>query len=240
MGILASEKRAIAERCIFLAIEKNFEQAANVRQKAYAKNPPGSIGVDWNNWKQVWSLDSRYIEFMLKEDYSDCDNTKTKIEFIQAGIFVDYLFDFKDCWGVKRQAELSDEKFHSKYLECFLERKNWIFESENREIIYASTKKKNISSKIYYDQINKKGIKDSVSPYIFPFGEYDLGFLPGTPQNVIDDRRKWLEQYNLFLKIQKLGIEKFPKTYHTFEKHMLNNSEKYQEWMRKYLDCLKN
>ena len=47
-------------------------------------------------------------------------------------------------------------------------------------------------------------------------------------------RKKWLRSYHLFESCSKLGIEKFPKTYQTFEKHKLSNSTKYQVWMRQY------
>lgn len=237
--MLAVEKRNLAEKCILLAINKNFEQAARLRQQAYSINPPGSVGTDWTNWDAIWAKDSQYVEFMLNENYSDCDNTKQKVESIQAGIFIDYLFDFKDCWGVKRQAELNNEIFSSSVLDHFLQKENWVFLSENREIIYTSTKKKNISAKIYYAAIKKSKTKDIAKPQIFDLGEYDLGFLPGTPPKIIDARRHWLERYDLFSKMSAVGIEKFPKTYQTFEKHALANSEKYQEWMRQYSQLMR-
>lgn len=234
MGLLAKEKRKIAEKCILFALNQDFEKSAKIRQEAYAMNPPGSIGIDWGNWNDIWKKDFRYITFLLSEDYSDCENSKEKIEFMQAGIFVDYLFDFRDCWGIKRQAELSKEVFTSKLLEKFLIKENWVFLSENRELIYTSTKKMNISARIYYEEIKKKGFPDTAHPKIYEFGEYYLGFLPGTPQSVIEGRRKWLEMYDLFLNMSAAGIEKFPKTYQTFEKHALSNSEKYQKWMQQY------
>ena len=232
--MLANKKRELAETCLLLSAEKDFERAARIRQEAYKLNPPGSIGIDWGNWESIWRLDSRYVSFMLSEDYSDCENSKRKIEFIQAGIFVDYLFDFKDCWGIKRQAELSKEPFHSELLDKFLIRENWDFVSENRELIYTSTKKKNISAKIYYASIKEKGFSNIANPKIYDYGEYYLGFLPGTPKSIIEGRRKWLEQYNLFYNMSIAGIEGFPKTYQTFEKHALANSKKYQEWTRQY------
>ena len=234
MGLLAKEKRCLAEKSILCAIDKDFEQAAKIRQEAYSKKPPGSIGIDWGDWPSVWERDAQYIKFMLAEDYSDCENSKEKIEFMQAGIFVDYLFDFRDCWGVKKQSELSEETFSSNLLEEYLIKVDWVFISENRELIYTSTKKKNISSRIYYESIKEKGFSDTIHPKIYELGEYYLGFLPGTPKSVIEARRKWLTRYDLFFKMSSAGIEKFPKTYQTFEKHALANSEKYQEWMRQY------
>ena len=234
MGLRAFEKRDLAEKCISLAIDKNFQAAAKIRQEAYALNPPGSIGVDWEDWEYIWGHDSRYLAFMLKENYSDCNNSQRKLEFIQAGIFIDYLFEFRDCWGVKRQAELNEEPFYSLELENYLIKQNWAFECENRELIYTSTKKKNISARIYYHCLEKNGFNSTLNPKIFMRGEYDLGFLPNTPKEVIENRRKWLKNYDLFLAMQKAGIEKFPKTFQTFEKHQLANSEKYQSWVSQY------
>lgn len=47
-------------------------------------------------------------------------------------------------------------------------------------------------------------------------------------------RKKWLAEYKLFEDCSNLGVEKFPKTFQTFQKHKVTNSEKYQEWMRQY------
>lgn len=47
-------------------------------------------------------------------------------------------------------------------------------------------------------------------------------------------RRKWLRSYRLFERCRDLGIEGFPKTFKTFEKHKLENSAKYNLWMRQY------
>ena len=47
-------------------------------------------------------------------------------------------------------------------------------------------------------------------------------------------RKRWLRDYKLFEKCSACGIEKFPKTFQTFQKHKNANSEKYQEWMRQY------
>ena len=48
-------------------------------------------------------------------------------------------------------------------------------------------------------------------------------------------RKKWLRRYRLFECCLNMGIDKFPKTYQTFEKHAISNSGKYREWMKQYL-----
>lgn len=47
-------------------------------------------------------------------------------------------------------------------------------------------------------------------------------------------RKKWLRSYKLFESCCALELDKFPKTFQTFQKHKLENSEKYQAWMRQY------
>ena len=41
-----ADKRVLAEIAIKYAREGKYKEAARVRQQAYAKAPPGSIGVD--------------------------------------------------------------------------------------------------------------------------------------------------------------------------------------------------
>ncbi len=216
------------------ALSGDFESASRLRQKAYTQDPPGSIGIDWNNWNQIWELDSRYIHFLIQEPFLDMDNTTERVFSLKSGMFIDYLWGFRDSWGVKRQSELSSEPFLSHELEAFLESKNWLFECENRELIYAKTKSHNINAKIYLDSIKQNGMRDLVHTHIFLIGEYDLGFSPEAPQRIIDGRRKWLETYDQFEKLKKTGIDKFPKTFQTFEKHKRANDEKYQNWISQY------
>lgn len=232
--MLAKQKRAIAEEALPAALAGDFKAAAQIRQRAYALDSPGSIGVDWGNWRAIWKKDSRYVYFLELEDFSDADNSDEKISAMKAGIFIDYLFDFKDCWGVIKQSTLITEPFHSDLLEQFLVEHNWAFECVNRELIYTDTKKGNISAKIYYEAAQKNGLGGLNSPQIFPIGEYDLGFYPDTPEHIIAARRHWLETYDLFLDMERSGIDKFPKTFQTFEKHKKANSEKYQAWILEY------
>lgn len=234
MGLLAEQKRIVAEKCIFLAFNQEFEKAAKIRQQEYAINPPGSYGVNWGDWESIWKKDWQYLQFMLSEDFSDCNNTLHKISMLQAGIFIDYLFDFSDSWGVKRQSELSTEKFRSDLLERFLQKEKWDFFCENKEVIYASTKKKNIFAKMYYKSVKEKGFRDTTHPPIFEVGNYYLGFLPGTSKEIIEGRRKFLQMCDLFLKMKELEIDGFPKTFQTFQKHYLSNSPKYQNWVAQY------
>jgi len=53
-------------------------------------------------------------------------------------------------------------------------------------------------------------------------------------ENKMKARKKWLNEYKLFEDCSSCGIEKFPKTFQTFQKHKKANSEKYQEWIRQY------
>lgn len=230
----AVQKRELAEKCFEYAIKGDFKKAAQIRQRAYALNPPGSIGVDWGSWPEIWDTDSRYLHFLNEEDFSDVDNSMEKIEALKVGIYIDYLFDFRDCWGVSKQSIIFKEKFRSEAVERFLKANNWDFKCENRELIYAKTKKQNISAKIYYASIKEKGLNDIVHPHIYEKGQYYLGFWPGTSEQVINSRREWLKMYDEFLNLSNANIDKFPKTFQTFQKHKLANSDKYRRWLAVY------
>ena len=234
MALTAQQKRTVAETCFAYAINGDYMHASRTRQQAYALNPPGSIGVNWDCWEEIWARDSRYLDFLNLEDFSDVDNSPRKIESLKVGIFIDYLFDFKDCWGVRKQSTMLDEAFRSEALESFLKANAWDFKSENREIIYTQTKKQNISAKIYYESIIGKGLNDTVHPHIYENGEYYLGFYPGTPESTINARRSWLKIYDEFINMSNANIDKFPKTFQTYHKHKLANSAKYQAWIAQY------
>lgn len=83
------------------------------------------------------------------------------------------------------------------------------------------------------EEINE--IKRFSSPVTNPFSRD-----PRSPQKIEafnraqEGRRKWKESYNLFEECQSLGIENFPKTFQTFQKHQSGNSPKYQDWMNQY------
>lgn len=234
MTMLAKQKRAIAEGCLNHAIDGDYQTASRLRQQAYSSDPPGTIGVDWNCWDEIWEMDSRYLLFLYNEDFSDADNSPRKIEALKAGIFIDYLFGFRDAWGVKKQSMLVDEEFCSRTLESFLRANDWDFKCENRELIYAQTKKMNISAKMYYAAIKDSGLNDSIHPHIYENGEYYLGFAPNASQKIIESRREWLKAYDEFMSMSTAGIAKFPKSFQTFQKHKLADDENYKMWFAEY------
>lgn len=67
-----------------------------------------------------------------------------------------------------------------------------------------------------------------------------LEFDPRTPKQIkfykarLASRKKWLRSYKLFKNCSALQIEKFPKTFQTFEKHKKANDAKYKAWMDEY------
>lgn len=224
-----SEKRQIASKCISLAVQGEYKLASKTRQLAYAKNPPGSIGADWNNFSQIWKCDSRYITAMNEESFRDLQNTEAFINLLKAGLFVDALFGFKDFWSIDVALKSTEESLNCPLMDEFLLRMDW--PRDNKVIIYCSTKRKNIEAIIYK---NYAISQNSYAPYCFPAGEYDLGFLPGTSKDAIDARREWLRVYNLFEDIRALGIQGFPKTFNTFEKHQKANDDRYRFWVDQY------
>lgn len=47
-------------------------------------------------------------------------------------------------------------------------------------------------------------------------------------------RRKFLRDYKLYQRCSEYKIDSFPRTFQTFQKHKLGNTEKYQKWMQQY------
>ncbi len=237
--MLAADKRILAEKAIAYARVGSYEEAARIRQKAYAKNPPGSIGVDWRDWRSIWVKDKRYLAYLNAEKFSDLQNSKHYIESMKASIFIDYLFDFRDGWGIEHHRDFCKEEICCPSLDEFLDKMD--LKEEARDLVYMSTIKRNISSKMYIDATKNNGLDTSRYPYmsyIYQNGEYYLGILKGTPESqvkrILDGRRKYLKDYTQYEDMGHSGIDKFPKTFQTFQNHKSANSKKYQEWMRQY------
>lgn len=230
----AKDKREIAEKCLIYARKGNFKKASEIRRQAYALDPPGSIGVDWSDKNAIWATDKRYLDYLNAEPFSDLQNTKQYIDSMKSALFVDYLFDFRDSWAIDRHREFCREKMFCPTLDKFRRDMEWEFESEPSDMIYFSTVKRNINSKIYNDSIERHKNATLKKSHIYQNGEYYLGFSVGTPESVIENRRIYLRTWDQYIAMGRSEIDKFPKTFQTFQKHKAANSEKYQEWMRQY------
>jgi len=124
---------------------------------------------------------------------------------------------------------LSNERLYSPVLEQFLADKKLCFDSISREFIYADTKMRNISAKQYYASCAKKYYKPKHRPVIYEFGEFNLGFLSKPTEKQLASKT-----YIELGKIYNFKAMKFPKTFQTFQKHKIANSEKYKNWLHQY------
>ncbi len=230
----AFRAREYAKQCLQCAINNDFKQASYIRQQAYVLDPPGTIGIDWNDGDRIWRMDSNYLFFLNNEDFTDLQNSLEYIHLFKAGIFVDNLFGFRDYWGIKQIMILSNERLYSPVLEQFLADKKLCFDSISREFIYADTKMRNISAKQYYASCAKKYYKPKHRPVIYEFGEFNLGFLSKPTEKQLESIRINHRDIDLFNKMTLCNIEKFPKTFQTFQKHKIANSEKYKNWLHQY------
>ena len=219
----AAEKREIASRAYHFALAGDFRAASLLRQQAYAASPPGSIGLDWSDPNTIWENDKHELSKILSYDCSDLKNSAAFISSMKAAYFVDaVLFDFRDWFTVQKFAAETTEKINCPTMESFLKKTGFAFDTVSRILVYTDTMLQNI-----------------LRPGAYSKGNYYLGFLPGTPQFVIDGRRKWLKNYDDFQKMQAVHVPGFPKTYHTYETHLQKNDEKYQAWLRLYEEIKK-
>lgn len=227
----AAQARKIAEECMMYARNGNFEKASKIRQQAYAISPPGTIGIDWSDWSLVWKFDKRQLKYLDQEDYSDLKNSAEYVLSLKAGIFIDYLFGFKNCWGVDKHEQLCIEVFDCPKLEKYLSKKKWDFQSFNRLHAYTNTKKININSKIFLSCASSPKLLRSISHPVYKRGEYYLGFTNETSIEYIKALRNRYINEDEYILMRKYNIDGFPKTFQTFEKHKTKNSEKYRYWL---------
>ena len=67
--------------CFYILLDRcHINDASRVRQQAYAKDPPGSIDIDWSDWAAIWAKDNRYLSYLNAEKFSDLKNSKRYIE----------------------------------------------------------------------------------------------------------------------------------------------------------------
>lgn len=229
--MLIADKRIIAKECLLLALNGNYKLASKKRQSLYCFNYIGSIGVDWTNWDNVWATDKKYLQYLESEDFSDLDNSSGYINCLKAVLYVDYLFTFRDAWSVNQLDTFNTEPLNCSRLEEFLRKNRMDFKSLSRVTTYINTKKKNISARMYYDSF-PDGYVPPYQPKIYKDGEYDLGYIGEPSPRVLEGRRKFLEDYDEYNELRQYGIEKFPKTFKTFEKHKRENSDKYKDWIK--------
>ena len=230
----AAEQRTYATQCLQQAIKGDFQQAARIRQQIYALNTPGTIGIDWRDWNGIWQMDNKYLTFLNNEDFSDLQNSAEYIHLFKSGIFVDRLWGFRDCWAINQIMKFTNEKFYSPLLERFLTSKKICFDSITREFIYEKTKMRNITAKQYYARWREYGYTPKLQPIIYNYGEYDLGFYERPTAKQINSMRIEYYNFDLYDKMSCVNIDKFPKTYQTFQKHKKAKSEKYLNWIQQY------
>ena len=229
----AKERREIANECLPLVLGQQYKKAAHIRQQAYALNPPGTVGLDWSNFKEIWGYDSRYISQIEDEDYSDLQNSLEFINSLKAGLVIDYFFYFRDMWGIDA-AIVKNEEINCPLLDKYLKEKNW--PRVNKLYAYARTKWKNIEAHIFYKYSAFKDIKTKKwwypEPYLY--GEYDLGISLKTDPKVLNAHILYLKKCNLFDDMKAAGVKNFPKTFQTFDKHFRLHDEKCIEWLKSY------
>lgn len=221
--LFRSQERARHESMINdvmrFAEKEDFLAAYNARSN-YEKNsvvPHGifigeSADSHWKTQSKVPESVGRYIENSHKLDFSDCNNSdsfKLALRNFYVGLSVS---------GSNRiELPLDFEERLGEFLDCpaldkQLEEK-CEFPNPPKLRIYFNTK---VS---VFNLTETKVIKS-----------WDGNFFLG----VFDCTDRFHAAMAQYEKVAMIGIDKFPKTFKTFYKHKLENSEKYQEWIRQY------
>lgn len=209
-----------------LAMVGNYLEAYNKRAR-YERNsviPHGihvSIeGDDDGAWAEKTSLPynvKNYIKASYKLDFSDCRNSEA---------FKDAMRSFyvgMEITGSGRLEPPKDfEENIGEYLDC---------PSLDRQLEEKCTFPNPPKLKIYF--CTKVRVFNFISTKLIDHwdGNFDLGIYDCT-----DLFHASMAQYE---QMETAGINGFPKTFRTFQKHKISNSPKYQEWMRQYSQLIR-
>lgn len=216
-----ARREEMHKSAISLAMLGNYLEAYNKRAR-YERNsviPHGihiSMGGDDDGaWAEETSLPynvKNYIKASYKLDFSDCRNSEAFKDAMRS------LYVGMQITGAGRLEPPKDfEESIGEYLDCpaldkQLEEK-CTFPNPPKFRIYFDTK-----VRVY--NFTNTGVMD----------HWDGQFLLG----VFDCTKPIHASMSQYDKMKAAGIEGFPKTFQTFEKHKKANSEKYKAWIDEY------
>lgn len=215
------EQNAALKEDIFNKIKAGmYEEASLAKADAYSKEviPPG-IGVDWSDHVSVKAAAKREQEFIRQYDFSDLNNSNNYKETLFQILYFDNEIGNNLIASIEKFVNACDEKMNCQDLDRFFHSKGYLPSETEKVFVYLDTKRFNVF------QQNMKNISQSEKHCPLPKGEFHVS------NQTISLWRKLREDKVEFERLAKLGIEKFPKTFQTFQKHKDKNDGKYQAWI---------
>ena len=208
------ERKADMQRSVASASGlKDYVAAHNARAR-YEEGSviPHGIGMDWKQESDIPYNVKNYIECSKKLDFSDCLNSeafKDALRALYVGISISGTGDISPPDDFEEQV---GEALICPALDAQLAEK-CKFPNPPKMKIYFRTKVRvhnYISTKLIdkWDGNFDLGVYDCMVPLHADMAQYEI--------------------------MRLAGIEGFPKTFQTFEKHKKANSPKYQSWMEQY------
>ena len=224
-GIAVDEKYKTVKRMEDTALKENikqkievgnFTQASLEKGESYSRAviSPG-IGVDWTDIAEIQRCAEAQQERLKNYDFSDLKNSKAYKELLFKALYYDIEIEHNLYISISKIVMQSEEKLNCPALDEFFVKKEFVPPELDKVFVYLDTKRFNAF------QINMRKLLKKEKYLPLPDGKYK-----------VDDRTieywKELSEYNL---LSAKNIEGFPKTFQTFKKHKLQNSDKYIKWI---------
>lgn len=194
----------------------NFTQASLEKGASYSKAviAPG-IGVDWTDTNEIQRRSEVQQERLKNYDFSDLNNSKAYIELLFKTLYYDIEIEHNLHISISEIVMQSEEKLNCPALDKFFIKKGFMPSEQDKVFVYLDTKRFNAF------QNNMKALlkKEKYSP--LPEGKYKI-------EDRTIERWKELREYKELLNKNIIG---FPKTFETFLKHKMQNSDKYNNWI---------
>ena len=193
-----------------------FKEAVYCMCDSYANEviPPG-IGIDWNDKKQIWKSREKDLVEIQNYDWSDLNNTLEFIQLLVKCMFYENLIEHQLWNSINLFIGEALETISCNTLLLFFQKHTYTPNESEKWYTYLSTKRYNSF------QESMRNILQDDSYHPLPLGEFSV-----TAPTI--ELWKSLQEYHILL---EKDIKGFPKTFQTFQKHQMQNSEKYQSWL---------
>lgn len=197
-----------------------YTLASIEKAKAYSQYviPPG-IGIDWSNIEQVIISSEKNQLHVRQFDFSDLRNSASFKETLFKMLYYDIEIEHNLFKSITKYMHLCNEILDCPDLECFFQRRCYNPIESEKIFVYLDRKRYNAL------QVHMNNLCQDKKYTALPKGIFHIS------DQTIAAWKKEQEDREEFNCLSELGIEKFPKTFRTFQSHKNKNDEKYKFWI---------
>lgn len=189
-----------------------LEKAANFSARVL---PPG-IGVDWNDTETILQNSSKELKRIKEYDFADLKNSNSyKLSLINA-LYYDVEIEHNLYKSITEFVIPTGEFILCDELDTFFMKKGFMPDECHKVFVYLDTKRYN------QFQVHMRDLLKDEKYKPLPPGQFKLA----------DSTLNYWKEFSEYKSLSEKGIENFPKTFQTYQKHKNNNSEKYKTWIQ--------